>query len=70
MDIALDPLLAILGIFIPLGLVYVILLFQSHAPDYAHRKVLDKRAELQREGTELTCSEKKLVAQLMRYWLL
>jgi hypothetical protein len=56
MDAVLEPLLAILAIVVPLGLAYVIVLWQSRKPACGCRKVsaitrddlLQKRAELSR----------------------
>ena len=70
MDIVLDPMLAILGIFIPLGLAYVILFFQSRHLDYGHPKVpATTRDEPQQEKAELSRAERKQTARLMMYWL-
>ena len=71
MDTVWDPLLAILGIVVPLGVAYVILFFQSRHLDYGHPKVpATTRDEPQQEKAELSRAEKKQVARLMMYWLL
>ena len=66
-----DPLLAIIGIVVPLGVAYVILFFQSRHLDYGHPKEpATTRDEPQQENTELSRAEKKQAARLMMYWLL
>ena len=70
MNNVLDPLFAILGIVIPLGLAYVILLLQSRNLDHDRRKEsATTRDETKQERTELSRVEKKQAARLMMYWL-
>ena len=70
MDTMFDPIIAILGIFIPLGVAYSILFFHSRHLDYGHPKVSAATDDVvSREATELSCAEKKQAARLMMYWL-
>ncbi len=71
MDTVWVPLLAIIGIVVPLGVAYVILFFQSRNLDYGHPKVpATIRDEPQQKKAELSRAEKKQAARLMMYWLL
>jgi len=65
-----DPMLAILGIFIPLGVAYVILFFQSRNLDYGRTKVPARICgEPRKKNVELSGAEKKQAARLMKHWL-
>lgn len=60
MNSFLDMLLAILAIVVPLGLVYVILLWQAHNPACDCRKNFAiARDDLRQEGVELSHAEEK-----------
>jgi hypothetical protein len=66
----LDPMIAFLGILLPLGLAYVILFFQSRNLDYCRTKVPAKtRDDPQQVKAELSGAEKKQASRLMMYWL-
>lgn len=70
MNIDWAPLLAILGIVMPIGMVYVILFIQSRHLDGCQPKELATTGdELQHERSELSCAEKKQAVRFMRHWL-
>jgi hypothetical protein len=64
MDNFLEPLLAILAIVVPLGLAYVIVLWQSRKPACGCRKVSAiTRDDLLQKRTELSSAEEKHAAR-------
>lgn len=64
MNSILNPLLAILAIIAPLGLAYVIVLFQALNPACDYRKASAiTRDDLRQEGMELTHAEEKYGAR-------
>jgi hypothetical protein len=63
MDTVWDPLLALLGIVIPLGLAYLMLLFQACNPDCGRRKAPAICDEQRQEGMELSRAEEKNAAR-------
>jgi hypothetical protein len=64
MDAILEPLLAILAIVVPLGLAYVIVLWQSRKPACGCRKVSAiTRDDLLQKRTELSRAEEKHAAR-------
>ncbi len=70
MNTIFDPMLAILGILIPLGVAYVILFIQSRYLDYGYPNVpATTRDEQRQEEVELSRAEKKQAARLMTHWL-
>jgi hypothetical protein len=70
MNIDFAPLLALVGILLPIGFVYVILFFQSRHLDYGHPKLPATAGnELPHERAELSRAEKIQAVRLMKHWL-
>ncbi|MFA6922577.1 MAG: hypothetical protein WC216_12105 [Gallionella sp.] len=64
MNSFLNPLLAIFAIVAPLGLAYLILLWQAHNPAFEYRKESAMtRGDLRQDGMKLSHAEEKYGAR-------